>query len=178
MTLHVGGNVRHVDVDPTWLARQLAQAEWHSASTGGSNCAEVALLPRGITAVRDSVNPDRAPLIVSDSGFKQFADAVTANLFQRPGHLDVDPVTAIGKNSLSVDWLTNQIKVSVWQFAGPESIGVAFLPRGVTAFLGPSHCVERDRFLIFAQSEIAAFFMGIRAGVFRRRQGGNGRKRG
>ncbi|PYC82594.1 hypothetical protein C7C46_09525 [Streptomyces tateyamensis] len=169
MTLHVGGpvpNVRRIDADPVWLALQLAQAEWRSASTGGSNCAEVALLPREITAVRDSVNPDLPPLVVSDAGFGQFTDAVTTNLLNRPLHLDADPVTAIGKNSLSTEWLTAQLDFSPWRFGGTESLGVAFLPRGVTALCSPR--TEDGRFLIFAQSEIADFFTGIRAGLFRR----------
>ncbi|WP_030230092.1 DUF397 domain-containing protein [Streptomyces sp. NRRL S-350] len=169
MTLHVGGpvpNVRRINADPVWLARQLAHAEWQSASTGGSNCAEVALLPRDITAVRDSVNPERPPLIVSDAGFGQFVDAVTANLFNGPLGLGRDPVTAIGKNTLSTEWLAAHINLSTWRFGGPESIGVAFLPRAVTAFCSPAG--EERRFLIFAQSEITDFFAGIRGGLFRR----------
>ncbi|MFD3662660.1 DUF397 domain-containing protein [Streptomyces sp. NPDC058659] len=169
MTLHVGGpvpHVRHIDADPAWLARQLAQAEWRSASTGGSNCAEVALLPRDITALRDSVNPDRTPLIMSDIGFGQFSEAVATNLFKRPLHLDADPVTAVGKNTLSTEWLTAQLGVSPWWFGGPESIGVASLPRAVTAFCSPVG--QERRFLIFAHSEISDFFAGIRCGLFRR----------
>ncbi|MFD0370793.1 DUF397 domain-containing protein [Streptomyces sp. NPDC127114] len=166
MTLHVGGNVRQIDAEPEWLARQLAQAEWRSASTGGSNCAEVALLPRAITAVRDSVNPDQPPLIMSDTGFGQFAGAVSANLFKRPLHLDDDPVTAIGKNSLRTEWVTAQLALPAWQFGGPESIGAAFLPRGVTVLCSPR--TGDGRFLIFAQSEITDFFAGIKAGLFDR----------
>ncbi|MFE0580768.1 DUF397 domain-containing protein [Streptomyces sp. NPDC058874] len=174
MTLHVGGNVRQIDAEPEWLARQLSQAEWRSASTGGSNCAEVALLPRDITAMRDSVNPDRPPLIMSDAGFGQFTEAVTTNRFDRPAHLGVDPVTAIGKNALSGDWLTSHLGHSAWRFAGPDSIGVAFLPHGVTAFRSPRS--GDDQFLIFAQSEITDFFAGIRSGFFRRHRGGNGKE--
>ncbi|MGW4503665.1 DUF397 domain-containing protein [Streptomyces sp. NPDC004436] len=174
MTLHVGGNVRQLDAEPEWLARQLAQAEWRSASTGGSNCAEVARLPRDITAMRDSVNPDRPPLIMSDGGFRQFAKAVTTDMFDRPAHLNVDPVTATGKNTLSGDWLRSQLDYSDWKFVGPDSIGVTLLPRGVTAFRSPR--TGDDRFLIFAQSEIADFFAGIRAGFFRRQLGGDDRE--
>ncbi|MFF3730935.1 DUF397 domain-containing protein [Streptomyces sp. NPDC002476] len=169
MTLHVGGavpNIRHIDADPAWLARQIAQAEWRSASTGGSNCAEVALLPREITALRDSVNPHRTPLIMSDTGFGQFADAVAMNLFNRPLHLDTDPVTAVGKNTLTTEWLTSQLRLSPWRFGGPESIGVAALPHAVTAFCSPAG--QERRFLFFAQSEISDFFAGIRGGLFRR----------
>ncbi|MGW3183214.1 DUF397 domain-containing protein [Kitasatospora sp. NPDC001119] len=169
MTLHHGAPVPTVprtDADPVWLAQQLAQAQWRSASTGGTNCAEVALLPRGITAVRDSLNPDQQPLVLSDAAFEQFADAVIADLFRRPPGLDSNPVTATGKNDLAAEWLATHLDSAAWRFGGSGSIGVAFLPRDVTAFCSPLG--QDRRLLIFAQPEITDFFAGIRAGLFRR----------
>ncbi|MFJ9446445.1 hypothetical protein ACIRRH_31980 [Kitasatospora sp. NPDC101235] len=89
-----------------------------------------------------------------------------ADLFRRPPSLDSNPVTATGKNELTAEWLATHLDSATWRFGGSESIGVAFLPRDVTAFCSPLG--QDRRLLIFAQPEITDFFAGIRAGLFRR----------
>jgi hypothetical protein len=39
------------DLDLTWLQSQLTGAQWHTASSGGQSCVEVAFLARGIVAL-------------------------------------------------------------------------------------------------------------------------------
>ncbi|MGI5337676.1 DUF397 domain-containing protein [Streptomyces sp. CA-181903] len=43
-------------------ALDLSGAEWRNASNGGNQCVEIADLPGGGVAVRDSKNPDRTDL--------------------------------------------------------------------------------------------------------------------
>ncbi|MFI9787385.1 DUF397 domain-containing protein [Kitasatospora sp. NPDC051984] len=168
MTLHnsAPAPTTRIDVDPTWLARQLSRAKWRSASTGGTNCVEIARLACEITAVRDSVNPDRQPLILSDRGFEQVVNSA-AELCHRPLPLDSNAVSATTKNDLHAGWLTGQLDSADWKFGGSESIGVAVLPRGITAFCNPRDQGERQH-LIFAQPEIDAFLAGIGDDRFQR----------
>nr|BEK67484.1 hypothetical protein KPHV_47110 [Kitasatospora purpeofusca] len=158
------------DLDPAWLAHRLGGAEWLTASSGGTNCVEVAFLDRGIVAIRDSVNPKRHPLLLTDAGFAVFANGIRSGLLQRPAQIGADPVTAITKNDLDPHWLAGQLAQATWKFAGPGNVGVAFLPRAVTAFCGAGSNSE-PLVLIFADSEITDFSEGIRSGRFQRREG-------
>ena len=61
----------------------LAQATWRKSSRssgGGSNCVEVACLPRHV-AIRDSRNPHGAALILSPAAFRELTDALRRGAF-------------------------------------------------------------------------------------------------
>ncbi|MEV8322211.1 DUF397 domain-containing protein [Kitasatospora sp. NPDC056731] len=70
-------------LDPTWVKDQLERAEWMTASTGGSNCLEVAFLDRGIVSFRDSLNPDKDPLILAWGEWADFLVGAKAGRFDR-----------------------------------------------------------------------------------------------
>ncbi|MFD1657377.1 DUF397 domain-containing protein [Streptomyces caeni] len=61
-------------------AGDLTQAIWRKASSSGAenNCVEVAELPGGARAVRDSKNPGRAPLCFTASEWAAFRDGIIA----------------------------------------------------------------------------------------------------
>ncbi|WP_043469274.1 DUF397 domain-containing protein [Kitasatospora sp. MBT66] len=157
------------DLDAARLADQLAGAEWQTASSGGTNCVEVTFLDSGLVAFRDSLNPEQQPLLSTDEGFQSLTASVLGGLLQRPKQLGADPITATTKNELAPDWLAVQLAKAVWQYPGPESIGVAFLPRAITVFCGPDNA-RGQHVLVFADSEINDFSEGIRVGKFRRRE--------
>ncbi|MFF3015896.1 DUF397 domain-containing protein [Streptomyces sp. NPDC057939] len=157
------------DLDAARLADQLAGAEWQTASSGGTNCVEVTFLDSGMVAFRDSLNPEQQPLLITDRGFQTFTVGILGGLLQGPKPLDADAITATAKNYLPPDWLAGQLTEARWHFPGPESIGVTFLPRGVTVFRGPDSTQEQH-VLVFADSEISDFYEGIRSGKFYRRQ--------
>ena len=56
----------------------LSRAEWHksSYSSQSGNCVEVALNLPGLVAVRDSKQPDRATLMVSQETWRVFIRSV------------------------------------------------------------------------------------------------------
>ncbi|WP_327315942.1 DUF397 domain-containing protein [Streptomyces sp. NBC_01235] len=58
----------------------LTTAIWRKASASGGegNCVEVAQLPDGARAVRDSKNPDREPLRFTASEWAAFREGVIA----------------------------------------------------------------------------------------------------
>ncbi len=66
------------DLDPSWVESQLVNAEWQTASSGGTTCVEVAFLDRGIVALRDSENPHKAPHLFDDAEY----DAFTAGIMR------------------------------------------------------------------------------------------------
>ncbi|MFD7645682.1 DUF397 domain-containing protein [Kitasatospora sp. NPDC059795] len=68
-------------LDPAWLEEQLQQAEWLSASTGGSNCVEVAFLACGLVSTRDSLNADHRPQLYSHEEWQAFIAGAKAGLF-------------------------------------------------------------------------------------------------
>jgi hypothetical protein len=59
----------------------LTEAIWRKASASGPehNCVEVAQLPDGARAVRDSKNPERAPLCFTASEWAAFRAGVMAD---------------------------------------------------------------------------------------------------
>lgn len=59
-------------------AVDLTEAEWHKASASGGegNCVEVAELPGGARAVRDSKDPGREPLRFTASEWAAFRDGI------------------------------------------------------------------------------------------------------
>ncbi|MGP2440656.1 DUF397 domain-containing protein [Streptomyces sp. JW3] len=61
-------------------AEELSGARWRkaSASAGENDCVEVAELPRGARAVRDSKNPERDPLRFTASEWAAFRAGVIA----------------------------------------------------------------------------------------------------
>ncbi|MGW0880446.1 DUF397 domain-containing protein [Streptomyces sp. NPDC002671] len=61
-------------------AVDLATAVWRKASASGGegNCVEVAQLPSGARAVRDSKNPGREPLRFTASEWAAFREGVIA----------------------------------------------------------------------------------------------------
>ncbi|MFF2545088.1 DUF397 domain-containing protein [Kitasatospora sp. NPDC058063] len=149
-----------------WLAQQLAAAHWQSASTGGSNCVEVARLPQAITAIRDSLNPQQEPLVLSDQKFEDFAHTIINGKLRMATHLCADPITADTKNELPRGWLAQQLAGAQWQSASTndsDCIETAFLPRAITAFRD-----RRKNSLIFAASEINDFADGLANGRFHR----------
>ncbi|MEU6295307.1 DUF397 domain-containing protein [Streptomyces erythrochromogenes] len=157
------------DLDAAWLDSELAEAEWQTASSGGTNCVEVTFLRNGTVAFRDSLNPEQPPLLITDEGYSAFAVAIIRGVLRRPAGLDADPVTATTKNNVAPGWLAAQLGDARWHFTGPESIEVAFLPRDITAFRGPKRG-PGSHVLIFASSEIGDFCEGVRCGSFRRRE--------
>lgn len=64
----------------------LASAAWRKSSLSGSgaNCVELATLPLGETAMRDSKRPDGAVLVFSADSIGAFFAAVKAGEFDRP----------------------------------------------------------------------------------------------
>jgi hypothetical protein len=62
-------------------AIELTEAVWHKASASGGegNCVEVAELPGGARAVRDSKNPGRGPLRFTASQWAAFRDGIIAD---------------------------------------------------------------------------------------------------
>ncbi|MGW3043797.1 DUF397 domain-containing protein [Kitasatospora sp. NPDC001159] len=75
-------------LDPSWVNKQLEQAEWLTASTGGSNCLEVAFLDRGMVGFRDSLNKTKDPLLLSWGEWADFLAGAKAGRFDRPGPAD------------------------------------------------------------------------------------------
>lgn len=61
-------------------ASDLSTAAWRkaSASAGENNCVEVADLPRGGVAIRDSKNPGREPLRFDAAEWAAFREGVIA----------------------------------------------------------------------------------------------------
>ncbi|MFJ5303881.1 DUF397 domain-containing protein [Streptomyces sp. NPDC088350] len=61
-------------------AVDLTTAVWHKASASGGegNCVEVAQLPNGARAVRDSKNPGHTPLRFTASEWSAFQDGIIA----------------------------------------------------------------------------------------------------
>jgi hypothetical protein len=61
-------------------ACDLAGVIWRKASASGAenNCVEIAQLPGGARAVRDSKNPDREPLRFTASEWAAFREGVVA----------------------------------------------------------------------------------------------------
>jgi hypothetical protein len=68
---------------PEWVAEQLATAQWHTASSGGNTCVQVAFLPRGIVAVGDSKNQGAA-LLYTDDEWNAFCDGIVSGKLRRP----------------------------------------------------------------------------------------------
>ncbi|MDI3423370.1 DUF397 domain-containing protein [Streptomyces luteolus] len=66
------------ELDPEWVESQLRDAQWltSSASSGGTNCVQVAFLDQGIVALRDSKNPNRAPHLFTDSEYDAFISGI------------------------------------------------------------------------------------------------------
>jgi hypothetical protein len=71
------------DLDPAWIDDQLTRATWRTASSGGTNCVEVAFLERGIVALRDSKNPDKAPHIFDDAEYDAFVAGIMRGELRR-----------------------------------------------------------------------------------------------
>ena len=62
----------------------LSRAVWYKStfSNGsGGNCVEAACNLPGIVAVRDSKNPDRPALVVSDQAWSEFLQGIKQNEF-------------------------------------------------------------------------------------------------
>ncbi|MFF0307172.1 DUF397 domain-containing protein [Streptosporangium sp. NPDC004379] len=57
-----------------------------SQSAQQDNCVEVARLPGGGHAVRDSKDPDGPVLRFGGDGWRAFLEGVRAGAFDRPGH--------------------------------------------------------------------------------------------
>ncbi|MFF2075406.1 DUF397 domain-containing protein [Kitasatospora sp. NPDC058162] len=72
------------DLDPAWLEEQLAGAEWQTASSGGTNCVEVAFLDSAIVAIRDSKNTHKPPHIFDDAEYDAFVDGIMRGKLRRP----------------------------------------------------------------------------------------------
>ncbi|WP_371500273.1 DUF397 domain-containing protein [Kitasatospora sp. NBC_00374] len=70
-------------LDPTWVQAQYDQAEWQTASSGGTNCVEIAFLARGLVGMRDSLNPDQHPLLFTEGEYDDFVDGLTAGKLRR-----------------------------------------------------------------------------------------------
>ncbi|MER7702358.1 DUF397 domain-containing protein [Kitasatospora sp. NPDC097605] len=64
------------DLDPAWLDEQFAGAEWQTASSGGTNCVEVAFLDNAIVAIRDSKNRHKPPHIFDDAEYDAFVAGI------------------------------------------------------------------------------------------------------
>ncbi|MEV0480195.1 DUF397 domain-containing protein [Streptomyces sp. NPDC050508] len=65
---------------PDLYSFDLTTAIWHKASASGGegNCVEIAQLPLGAKAVRDSKDPDRAALRFTSSGWAAFRAGMLA----------------------------------------------------------------------------------------------------
>lgn len=74
------------DVDPTWLARQLGTATWQTSSysSGGTNCIQIAFLPHGLVALRDSKNLDQPAHLYTDAEYDAFVKGIVAGQLRRP----------------------------------------------------------------------------------------------
>ncbi|MGH3685697.1 MAG: DUF397 domain-containing protein [Pseudonocardiaceae bacterium] len=72
------------DLDPTWLQNQLTDTQWHTASSGGQTCIEVAFLAHGIVALRDSKNPDKPAHIFDDTEYDSFIAGIMRGELRRP----------------------------------------------------------------------------------------------
>jgi hypothetical protein len=69
-------------MNPTAPA-DLSAATWRKStrsSGGGSNCVEIASLPR-VVAVRDSKNPEGPALIITPTAFRDLADGIKHSAF-------------------------------------------------------------------------------------------------
>jgi hypothetical protein len=73
------------DLDPAWIADQLAAAQWRSASSGGQTCVEVAFLDQGIVALRDSKNPHKPAHLFDDAEYDTFIAGIMRGELRRPG---------------------------------------------------------------------------------------------
>jgi hypothetical protein len=66
----------------------LSGARWHKSSFSGSNsntgCIEVAMLPDGGVAIRDSKDPSLAPHVYTAREWEAFVAGVRAGEFDRP----------------------------------------------------------------------------------------------
>lgn len=73
-------------VDTQWLAAQLLTATWHtsSRSSGGTNCVQVAFLPHGLVALRDSKNPHHDPHLFTDTEYDAFVNGILLGELRRP----------------------------------------------------------------------------------------------
>lgn len=72
------------ELDPIWLQSQLTDARWHTASSGGQSCVEVAFLARGLVALRDSKNPDKPAHIFDDVEYDTFLAGIMRGELRRP----------------------------------------------------------------------------------------------
>lgn len=74
------------DLDPAWVESQLRDAQWQtsSASSGGTNCVQIAFLDQGIVALRDSKNIKKAPHLFSDSEYDAFVCGIQNGELRRP----------------------------------------------------------------------------------------------
>ena len=72
------------DLDPAWIKSQLANAQWQTASSGGTTCVEVAFIDRGIVALRDSKNPHKAPHLFDDAEYDAFTAGIMRGELRRP----------------------------------------------------------------------------------------------
>lgn len=70
--------------DPAWLESQLVGARWKTASSGGTTCIEVAFLPCGIVALRDSKNPTKPAHIFNDAEYESFVAGILRGELRRP----------------------------------------------------------------------------------------------
>lgn len=73
------------ELDPAWVESQLRDAQWQtsSASSGGTNCVQIAFLGQGIVALRDSKNIDKAPHLFTDSEYDAFIDGIARGELRR-----------------------------------------------------------------------------------------------
>lgn len=71
------------DLDPAWIGSQLSNAVWHSASSGGQTCIEVAFLDKGIVALRDSKNPGNAAHLFTDAEYDAFIAGIERGELRR-----------------------------------------------------------------------------------------------
>lgn len=70
-------------LDPAWIAGQLADAQWQSASSGGQTCVEVAFLDQGIVALRDSKSPDKPAHLFTDAEYDAFVAGIQRGELRR-----------------------------------------------------------------------------------------------
>ncbi|MBV9025516.1 MAG: DUF397 domain-containing protein [Streptomycetaceae bacterium] len=71
------------NLDPAWIADQLADAQWQTASSGARTCVEVAFLDRGIVALRDSKNPHKPAHLFDDAEYDAFIAGIMRGELRR-----------------------------------------------------------------------------------------------
>lgn len=66
------------ELDPAWVESQLRDAQWQtsSASSGGTNCVQIAFLDQGIVALRDSKDTNKAPHLFTESEYDAFVSGI------------------------------------------------------------------------------------------------------